>query len=241
MPHPELPPQVCDLLAVAEELAFLLVDNTGRVGFASPSAQTHYGIAAPALPVWLAEASARFQRALEKEMIHRYRAEDARGRQVEILSRRVDEEQTLTVLRRPNEVAGAYHPLTGLFSESEMRQRLADELVRIQRYPDALSLLAIWPEEGTALSADLVDLMRIHFRGADILGHAPGNGFWVILPNTDEAQARLAATRFMTLVSDWRTTTPGLGAVRVMAIEAHEGETPELLGARLARTELQVA
>lgn len=246
MSYPEsLPTEICALLAACENLAFLVVDSSGEIRFASPES-ADYGVAAQRLsdaPPWLSEAGRRWGAGLAREAIWQQQALDHHGRPVSILARAmVGPGHVLVLLRRPGErfgAVGAYHPDTGLYSYAHMKRRLSEELARTKRYADPLGVLGISCTDGAG--TELVDLMKIHFRGVDIVGHAQSEGFLVILPETNLEQARIAGQRFRSLVTDWRATTPGLSDIRYTAVAASGTETAEELIAALAQAEPQPA
>lgn len=241
MPRPEsLPAEICALLAATENLAYFVVEGAETIRFASADT-ADYGVHEAKLadaPVWLLEASRRWAAGLAREAVWRQQALDEHGRPVALLARALaDAGQVLVLLRRPGEGAGAvgaYHPDTGLYSYAHMKRRLREELSRTKRYADPLSLLAVVPDLAAA-STELVDLMKIHFRGVDVVGHGKESTLLVILPETTLEHAHIAGARFRDLVLDWRVNTPGLSDVRYAAVAAQGNETVDELIATLAQ------
>lgn len=104
--------------------------------------------------------------------------------------------------------------LTGLYSHRHFQERLKVEISRALRYNHPLSLLLINPDRfkayneehghaaGDAMLAEIGALLSRTFRDTDICVRYSGVEFAVLLPESDQEAARLAAERVRKLIED---------------------------------------
>lgn len=230
-------------LVLAEDLACLIADQALTVHFASPQA-ADYGLSTPSnlrsAPDWISVLGPRFTQLFERPALFTHTTLDCDLHQVTIHARviQIDGAARLLVLLRRNAEASPqtiapYDALTGLYSAAFLAGKIDEELERLKRFPAAFSLLALDVAPGPELLTPLADLLRIHFRVIDIVGHAPHGGFWVLLPGITLEQARLAGARLATLAADFHVMLPAPICVRYTAIEAGATDTRATLYTRL--------
>ena len=230
-------------LVLAEDLACLIADDTLAVQFASPQA-ADYGLSTPSslrsAPDWLSALCPRFSQLFERPALFTHTTLDQDLHQVFIQARVVRIEglpRLLVLLRRTANASttpiAPYDAITGLYSAAFLAQKIDEELERLKRFPSAFSLLALDVAPRPELLTPLADLLRIHFRVIDIVGHAPHGGFWVLLPGTTLDQAQLAGARLAALAADFHVMLPAPVSVRYTAIEAGATDTRATLYTRL--------
>ncbi len=230
-------------LVLAEDLACLVVDDALTVQFASPQA-ADYGLSNPSslrsAPDWISALCPRFTQLFERPALFTHTTLDGDLHQVFIQARVVQIEgvaRLLVLLRRPADASpqaiAPYDAITGLYSAAFLAQKIDEELERLKRFPAVFSLLALDVAPLPELLTPLADLLRIHFRVIDIVGHAPSGGFWVLLPGTTLDQAQLAGARLAALAADFHVMLPAPVSVRYTAIEAGATDTRATLCTRL--------
>lgn len=234
-------------LVLAEELAYLLVDASFKVTFASPEAAA-YGVPPQGnlsnAPEWLAGLRPRLLQLFERPALFAHTAHDQDARAVSIQARVANFDRVprlLILLRRPGGATSRslapYDAITGLYSASFIEQKIDEELERLKRFPSLFSLLGLGITPRTEPSSQLSDLLRLHFRAIDIVGHAPHDGFLVVLPGATLEHARLAGARFAALVADFHVMLPAPITVSYTAIEAGASDTRATLFNRLHEAE----
>ncbi|MEW6233173.1 MAG: sensor domain-containing diguanylate cyclase [Chloroflexota bacterium] len=104
--------------------------------------------------------------------------------------------------------------LTGLFNQRSMRELLDSEIKRAERFSRSLSMIMIdldffkkvndqhGHEAGNQVLKDLAGILTASVRDVDIVARYGGEEFTIILPEADEAQARLVAERIQQAVAD---------------------------------------
>ena len=120
-----------------------------------------------------------------------------------------------------------YHALTGLLSAHAMGRKIQEELDRIKRFGGGFSLLSIeW--KGTLTPSSLkamADILRIHLRTVDILGHNPEGSFLALLPNTNQEAADHASSRLKQVIQDGKFPDDAKIKLSFLPIEA-DGSIP---------------
>jgi diguanylate cyclase (GGDEF)-like protein/PAS domain S-box-containing protein len=135
--------------------------------------------------------------------------------------------------------------LTGLFNRRTLMAALEEEVVRYQRYQHPLSLLMIdidhfkrvndqWGHPlGDAVLKTFAAACQSAMRDNDKVGRWGGEEFVVLLPETDRAEAEMAATRLRARIAALTIDTRGGGMIRVTVsigtTTAHPGDTVETL------------
>ncbi len=234
-------------LGTAEGLAYAMLDTMLRVDFADPAA-ARYGIVPGtplgAGPAWLAALAPRLEQLFAEPRHWLHTTQDNEGRPVSLLAAIVEESdmpRLLLILRRPpgGVTVSPHDPLTGLHSAAFMEGRIEEELERLKRYPGTFSLLSVTPQgplDEAGLLA-LTDLMRLHFRAVDVVGHGREGNLLVLLPGLAAAEARLAGQRLETLLEErLRHLTPAM-SLRYTVIQARAKDTRNGLLRRLAELE----
>lgn len=238
---------VLAILMLAEDLAYLIADSEFNIQFASPEA-AGYGVSTQDSlaqgPVWLAALRPSLAPLFERPSLFTHSALDQDQHRILIQAQVVTFEgipQLLILLRRSGDTSLSkhepYHAATGLYSASFIENKIDEELERIKRFPSVFSLLALDITPPPQPITPLADLLRIHFRAIDFVGHAPDEGFFVLLPGTTLEQARLAGARLAALLDDFRFALPAPIGVRYTAIEAIATDTRATLFARLNEAE----
>ncbi|MBI4758389.1 MAG: sensor domain-containing diguanylate cyclase [Chloroflexi bacterium] len=104
--------------------------------------------------------------------------------------------------------------LTGLFNQRTMRELLDSEIKRAERFSRSLSMIMIdldffkkvndqyGHEAGNQVLKGLAGILTASVRDVDIVARYGGEEFAVVLPEADEAQARLVAERIQQGVAD---------------------------------------
>ena len=248
MPLPDMHKDaILAMLMLAEDLAYLIVDNEFNILFSSPEA-AGYGISSQdnfaQVPEWLCALRPRLTPLFERPSLFTHSTWDLDQHPISIQAQVIPLEgvpRLLILLRRAGEASllnlAPYHATTGLYSKSFLENKIDEELARIKRFPTVFSLLAIDITPVPQPITPLGDLLRIHFRAVDIVGHAPHGGFLVIMPGTALDQARLAGARLATLAKDFHFALPAPISVRYTAIEALATDTRASLFARLNAAE----
>jgi diguanylate cyclase (GGDEF)-like protein len=105
-------------------------------------------------------------------------------------------------------------PLTGFFNHRFLHERLGEEVVRTQRARRPLSVLMLDLDDfklvndtfghlfGDRVLTWTAELIRSTLRGSDIPARYGGDEFAIILPETDEDEARSAAERILDAFRD---------------------------------------
>lgn len=112
--------------------------------------------------------------------------------------------------------------LTGLFNRAYLDEKLHDEIDRIERYGDGLSVIMVdvdhfkeindrygHPVGDEVLSRIAVDL-RENIRSIDTIGRWGGEEFMIICPNSDEHQSMLLAEKLREIVRSTEHPTVGI-------------------------------
>jgi len=248
MPLPDMHKDaVLAMLMLAEDLAYLIVDSEFNILFSSPEA-AGFGVSTQSNlaqgPLWLAALRPRLALLFERPSLLTHSTLDVDQHPISIQAQVASFEavpRLLILLRRAAEASllklAPYHAATGLYSACFIENKIDEELERIKRFPSVFSLLAIDIAPSPQPITPLADLLRIHFRAIDSVGHAPQAGFLALLPGTTLEQARLAGARFAALVEDFRLALAAPIAVRYTAIEAVATDTRATLFARLHEAE----
>jgi diguanylate cyclase (GGDEF)-like protein/PAS domain S-box-containing protein len=133
-------------------------------------------------------------------------------------------------------------PLTGLFSRRRFQEELEREVSRARRHcrPGALLVLdldgfrevndSLGHAAGDELLTRLGEALRSILRDSDVLGRIGGDEFALILPDTDEAAARVVAEKLIDAVRARGSVSNG---VRRAAVTASIGITPVTGGPEL--------
>ena len=235
------------MLMLAEDWAYLIVDNEFNIQFSSPEA-LGYGVSTQDNlaqgPEWLAAVRPRLTQLFERPSLLLLSALDQDQHLISIKAQvaTVEGVPHLVILLRRSGGASAsnlapYHAATGLYSASFMESKIEEELERIKRFSSVFSLLALDLSAAPQPITPLGDLLRIHFRAIDIVGHAPHGGFLALLPGSTLAQAQFAGARLATLAEDFRVMFPAPIGVRYTAIEAVATDTCAALFARLSQAQ----
>jgi len=90
------------------------------------------------------------------------------------------------------QVPAVHDPVTGLFTEAAFQALLKRETARARRYGGCFSLVkfvSVAPVEETAL------YLKHNFRDSDIIAQLHGRQLVMLLPETDEAGARVCARK----------------------------------------------
>jgi diguanylate cyclase (GGDEF)-like protein len=107
-----------------------------------------------------------------------------------------------------------HDPLTGFYNHRFLHERLGEEVVRSRRARHALSVLMLDLDDfklvndtfghlfGDRVLTWTAELIRSVLRASDIPARYGGDEFAVILPETDEAQARIVAGRILEAFRD---------------------------------------
>ncbi len=234
---------ILSMLSVADDMAYLIADRECNIQFASP------GVSSYGLPMqgnltlgsmWLANLRQRLSALFDQPSLLIHTAHDYDERPVTVVAQVQDVgagPQLLILLRRTNEItypsSAPYHAATGLYSASFIDLKIDEELTRIKRIPSPFCLMAIditpLPQPITPLG----DLLRIHFRAMDTVGHAPRHGFLALLPGITLDQARLAGVRLAGLAADLQFTLSTPIQLNYNVIEAIATDTRASLLARL--------
>ncbi len=110
--------------------------------------------------------------------------------------------------------------LTGLYNRRELEKRLQEEVQRARRYCRPLSVMMLdidhfknvndryGHQAGDEVLITVADLIQLNVRPVDVVCRYGGEELVVILPETDEAGARIVAERIRGTVEDSITTTP---------------------------------
>lgn len=230
------------MLTLAEDLAYLVLDRDFNIDFSSPKA-LDYGIAPGNLtqgPEWLAALRPRLAQLFLRPSLFSHTTLDVAHHPISIQAQVIPLDgvpRLLILLRHAGEAArlnlAPYHAATGLYSATFIEHKIDEELERLKRFPSVFSLLAISVTPLPQPITPLGDLLRIHFRAIDIVGHAHDDSFLVLLPGTTRDQARLAGARLRVLAEDLNFTLPAPLAVRYTATEASASDTRLTLFARL--------
>lgn len=238
------------MLMLAENLVYLITDSEFNIQFASPEA-ARYGMPAQGDlmlgPAWLHALRPDLTKLFDSRSLFSHTALDKKQRCILIQAQVIDFEGArclMMLLRRTQDKfdhPAPYDAATGLYSASFIENKIDAELERIKRFPSVFSLLALNFDPAPQPLTPLGDLLRIHFRAVDIVGHATRGGFLALLPGTTRDQARLAGARLATLAEDFRSMLPTPISVRYTAIEAIATDTRAALFARLYAAELIVA
>lgn len=234
------------LLAQAEDMAYLIADSELNILFSSPET-AGYGVSMPGnlghAPAWLTVLRPRLAQLFERPSIFSHTTLDQNSHPISIQAQAASIEgapRLLILLRRlgaSQPHPAPYHAATGLYSASYLECKIDEELERIKRFPAVFSLLALEIRPAPHPIAPLGDVLRIHFRAIDIVGHAPDDGFLALLPGATLEQARSAGARLATLIEDFRAMLPAPIGVRYTAIEAGPADTRASLFARLSEAE----
>lgn len=233
-------------LALAEELAYLIADRDFTILFASPGADK-YGVSAQRKlgegPSWLSAMQHRLANLFDHPSLFSHTAHDAE-QTITIQAQVVDIEgvpRLLILLRHCGESvrlnAAPYHAATGLYSAAFVESKIDEELKRIKRFTSTFSLLAIDISPLPHPVSLVGDLLRIHFRAIDTVGHGARHGFLALLPGLALEQARLAGARLGCLAGELHIALPAPIVVRYTAIEALATDTRANLLARLGEAE----
>lgn len=238
---------VLAMLMLAEDLAYLITDSEFNIQFSS-SGMAGYGVTSQGnlarSPEWLADLCPRLAQLFKRPSLFTYSTLDLEQHPISIKAQVITEAdgpRLLILLRRRGDASqlrhASYHPVTGLYSASFIENKIDEELARIKRFPFVFSLLAITFTPEPQPITPLGDLLRIHFRAIDIVGHAPHEGFLALLPGVTLDQSRLAGARLAAMIDDFRFALPAPIRVRYTAIEAVATDTRATLFARLKEAE----
>lgn len=230
---------VLAMLMLAEDLAYLVTDSELNIQFSSPEA-VGFGVSTQGNlaqgPDWLAALRPRLAQLFARPALFSHSTLDQDAHLISIQAQIATVEgvpRLLILIRRASRHLAPYHADTGLYSAAFIEHKIDEELERIKRFSSVFSLLAlnIIPEPQPI--TPLGDLLRIHFRAIDIVGHAPHGGFLALLPGASLDQAKLAGARLAALIEDFRVMLPTPIGVRYTAIEAVATDTRASLFARL--------
>ncbi|MBI5752166.1 MAG: hypothetical protein HZA59_08500 [Hydrogenophilales bacterium] len=233
------------MLMLAEDWAYLIADSEFNILFSSPEA-AGFGVSTQDNlaqgPQWLAALRPRLALLFERFSLFTHSTLDLDQHPISIHAQVANFEavpRLLILLRRTGaqQNLAPYHAATGLYSASFIENKIDEELERIKRFPSVFCLLAIHIAPAPEPLTPLGDLLRIHFRATDIVGHAPHEGFLALLPGATLDQARLAGARLAALIEDFRFALPAPIGVRYTAIEAVATDTRASLFARLNAAE----
>ncbi|SDH91056.1 diguanylate cyclase [Pseudomonas panipatensis] len=120
--------------------------------------------------------------------------------------------EELEAKNRQLEYLAGHDPLTGLFNRRHFDQVVTQELARCTRQPAPLSLLMIDLDHfkfindryGHPLGDEVIrhaaNQLRKHTRSSDSVARVGGEEFLLLLPDTDEQQARSIAEKLRTLL-----------------------------------------
>lgn len=156
-------------------------------------------------------------------------------------AREIELQQLALTLRRQLDDLTLRDPVTSLYNEPAFKTRLSVETARSIRYKHPLCLLAFElqengqeiassgsPEHGEMIVAGLAEAMNKTLRTTDILGRGQDGRFLVALPDTELANARIAATRIQATLARFNAEK-NLSITMNCGISQHHGEAIESL------------
>ena len=249
-----LDPILLSALKGMDELAYLVTDAGLNIVFASGNT-VHYGIPGDVRGKHLSEVIPTVSGALSSlgattlasgRVLYQKRDSSHNPYWLYAICTELDSRPHLLILfRRPpletapvHSESAPYHALTGLFSAHAMGRKVQEELDRIKRFGGVFSLLSIeW--KGTLTPSSLkamADMLRIHLRTVDILGHSPDGSFLALLPNTGQEAAGLAGTRLREVIEDWKFPDDVRVKLSMLPVEADGSLSAETLFARTNNT-----
>ena len=242
-----LEPNVLSAITGLDELAYLLTDVSLNIVFASENA-TQYGFSSQDQGRHLSQVFPTVAGALSSlgtatgtsgRVLYQKRDNSHHPFWIYAISTELNNQPHLLILfrRPPMEIApvfsenAPYHALTGLFSSQTMGRKVQEELERIKRFGGLFSLLSIeWKGNLTPSSLKaMADILRIHLRTVDILGHNPDGSFLALLPNTNQEAADLAGNRLSQVIEDWKFPDDASIKLSVLPIEADGSASAETL------------
>lgn len=224
MPNIPLSHQLPLLAALAEvdEFAYLLADEQLNIVYASEQVSV-FGLSDECTGQALASACPdliRRHNDLDSVLIQRRRLviplHGQEGRPltlVQISPCQIDGQSRLLVLFRRlshesteqiNVSQAYFDPHTGLYNRLSMSRRIEEEISRMKRHGEKLSLLLLkFPNASQDQLKQIADMLRVHLRVMDIVGNYKAGQFLAILPETSLENAKLAANRLQNALSGW--------------------------------------
>lgn len=223
---PNIPPShqlpLLAALAEADEFAYLLADEQMRIVYASENAST-FGVSGDGCGQLLAAACPdliRRHNDLDSVLTHRRRLviplhdqNDHSVTQAQVSPCQIDGQNRLLVLFRRlrhesteqiNVSQAYFDPETGLYTRLSMSRRIEEEISRMKRHGEKLSLLLLkFPNASQEQLKQIADMLRVHLRVMDIVGNYKDGQFLAILPETSLENARLAANRLQNALCGW--------------------------------------
>lgn len=209
-------------LAEVDEFAYLLADEQLSVVYVSKQAAA-FGLPDNCTGQALASACPDLIRRhidLDSVLIHRRRLviplHSLNGQSVtlaQISPCLIDGQNRLLVLLRRlshettqhiNVSQSYFDAHTGLYTRLSMSRRIEEEISRMKRHREKLSLLLLkFPNASQNQLQQIADMLRVHLRVMDIVGNYKDGQFLAILPETSLENAKLAANRLQNALSGW--------------------------------------
>jgi len=127
-----------------------------------------------------------------------------------------------------------YDPLTQLFNRRAMDEFVNREVTRVNRMGTQLTFLMVdidgfrnvnssfGHQAGDEVLVEVARMLKNNFRGADLLFRYGGDEFLVVMPETSEEQAEIAARRLLRAAENWNISSKrGFDLILNWGISAH--------------------
>jgi diguanylate cyclase (GGDEF)-like protein len=241
-------------LAEVDEFAYLLADEQLAIVYASEQAAA-FGVPADCLGQALTSACPDLihrHNDLESALTQRRRLviplqsqNDHPVTLVQISPSLIEGQNRLLVLFRRlsheasqqiNVSQAYFDPHTGLYNRLSMSRRIEEEISRMKRHREKLSLLLLkFPNASQDQLKQIADMLRVHLRVMDIVGNYKDGQFLAILPETSLENAKLAANRLQNALSGWNL---GLAAEIQLLFNIAEATEEDNVNALLDRLDV---
>lgn len=251
MPSLPLPHQgpILAALAALDEFAYLLADDQLEIVYASDLARG-FGIPDPCTGLSLTTACPSLESRLQdiRSTLNNQRRLVISLPKIGVLTQisccQIDGLSRLLVLfRRIHDGTSEQHinlsqaffdPQTGMYNRLSMSRRIEEEISRMKRNGEKLSLLLLkFPNASQDQLKHIADMLRVHLRVMDIVGNYKDGQFLALLPETSLENARLAANRLQNALSGWNLGTEAEIQLLFNIAEASEEDNVNALLDRL--------